>query len=161
MFGQATPLANQSIDGFQLLHAVYAVEHFLSNLYQRGCNFDIIFFSDLKDTCVPAGCAPGNVYKYQLARSLLIRHLSRAAPKELGGVQPSVHEFESPEDSDFEDYMHDHALHFILCHEGDDREKEDTILLRQMIYEFISGGKNVAIINYVEWKSSKVSGQTT
>lgn len=31
-------------DGFQLLHAIYAVERFLENLVKRHCNFHIAFF---------------------------------------------------------------------------------------------------------------------
>lgn len=30
--------------GFQLLHAVYAVECFLANLRKRKCNFHLVFF---------------------------------------------------------------------------------------------------------------------
>lgn len=37
-------------DGFQLLHAVYAVECFLANLKKRKCNFHLVFF---EGTCVP------------------------------------------------------------------------------------------------------------
>ena len=33
-----------SIDGFQLLHAVYIVERFLENLVKRHCQFHIAFF---------------------------------------------------------------------------------------------------------------------
>ena len=39
-------------DGFQLLHAVYAVEAFLETLVRRLCNFHIIFFSGLSQ-CYP------------------------------------------------------------------------------------------------------------
>lgn len=34
-------------DGFQLLHAVYAVECFLANLKKRKCNFHLIFFEGM------------------------------------------------------------------------------------------------------------------
>ncbi|PTB58077.1 hypothetical protein M431DRAFT_492319 [Trichoderma harzianum CBS 226.95] len=68
-------------DGFQLLHAVYFVERFLSNLQKRGCDFDIVFFRDLRD-----------VY---------------------------------------------------------------TTILRFFIRRLISMGKNVAIVNSLNWKSSK------
>ncbi|EHK45054.1 hypothetical protein TRIATDRAFT_292633 [Trichoderma atroviride IMI 206040] len=69
-------------DGFQLLHAVYFVERFLSNFQKRGCDFDIVFFRNLRD-----------LY---------------------------------------------------------------TVALRYTIRRLISRGKNVAVINALEWKSSKV-----
>ena len=37
-------LLRLEIDGFQLLHAVYAVEKYLDNLVSRGCKFSIVFF---------------------------------------------------------------------------------------------------------------------
>lgn len=33
-----------SVDGFQMLHAVYTVESFLLNLLRRKCKFDLVFF---------------------------------------------------------------------------------------------------------------------
>lgn len=143
-------------DGFQLLHAVYAVEKFLSNLSKRGCNFDIVFFSDLKDLCVPEGCSASNAYKYQLTRSILIRHLSQHVPESSDSARPEVVEYESPEDPDFTEYLRTHAIHFFFCHEGEDSTKGDTTVLRHLIHQLILWGKNVALINFVEWKSSKV-----
>ena len=143
-------------DGFQLLHAVYAVELFLSNLSKRRCHFDIIFFSDLKHLCAPEDCSTSNAYKYQLARSVLIRHLSNQVSDSSDNFRPEVLEFESPEDSDFTEYLRTHAIQFFFCNEGEDSNHDDTVILRHLIYQLISWGKNVALINSVEWKSSKV-----
>lgn len=139
------------------MHAVYAVENFLSNLYQRGCNFDVVFFQDLKDLCVPPGTSPDNVHKYQLARTVIIRHLARSAPSTSQDGNPqAILEFESLESSEFEDYFRTHPVHFLFCHEGEDDENDDTVQLRHLIYKFISGGTSVASVNSVEWRSSKV-----
>ena len=42
--GEEVSLLRLDIDGFQLLHAVYAVEKYLNNLVSRGCKFSIVFF---------------------------------------------------------------------------------------------------------------------
>ncbi|KAG9254633.1 DEAD/DEAH box helicase [Emericellopsis atlantica] len=143
-------------NGFQLLHAIFAVEQFLSNLAKRGCNFDILFFSEYNHLCVPDGCSPANAWKYQLTRSILIRHLARSVPEASDSVRPSVLEFEDFEDSDFLEYMRSRAIHFALCHDGEDASEENASLLRHFIHEFISRNKNVAVMNAVEWKSSKI-----
>lgn len=145
-----------SIDGFQLMHAVFAVEQFLSNLVKRGCNFDIIFFGDLKELCVPTGLSK-HAYKFQLARSILIKHLARSVPEIIDGARPQVLEFESPDDPKFLIYLQTRAVHFFLCHEGHNREELDTLRLLDLIHNLASKRKNIAIINDVEFKSSKVS----
>ncbi|KAK5987164.1 putative helicase [Cladobotryum mycophilum] len=147
--------ANTETDGFQILHAVYAVERFLSNLHKRGCDFDIVFFRNLRHLCVAS--ADENPHKYHLARAIIIQHLTRYAQSSAkGGTRASVLEFESPRSEDFIRYLKPLPIHFILCHEGDDEDDMDTTLLRYMIYEFVARGKNVAVINSLEWKSSKV-----
>lgn len=136
---------------------MYAVENFLSNLYQRGCNFDVVFFRNLKDLCVPPGTDAANVYKYQLARTVIIRHLARSAPSSSQDGNPQgILEFDSLESAEFADYFQTHPVHFLFCHEGEDDENDDTVQLRHLIYKFLSGGTSVASVNSVEWRSSKV-----
>ncbi|TFB04273.1 hypothetical protein CCMA1212_003805 [Trichoderma ghanense] len=142
-------------EGFQLLHAVYVVERFLSNLQKRGCDFDVVFFRDLRDLCVPH--LSGFEYKYQYARTVIIKHLQRHA-EELarGGARASVLEFESVDSPAFDEYLEGLPIHFVLCHDGVESEDvKDTIILRNLICSLLWRGKNVAIINALEWKSSK------
>lgn len=160
--GEQCPLwlvsTDVSADGFQVLHAVFAVEKFLSNLHKRGCDFDIVFFRNLRNLCVPSGISSENGYKCQLTRTILIRHLTRYAAEAFqNGSRAVVHEFESIESEEFAAYLHRLPVHFILCHEGDGESESDSIQLRHMIYKFVSLGKNVGLLNSLEWKSSKVS----
>ncbi|VUC37465.1 unnamed protein product [Clonostachys rosea] len=153
------------IDGFQLLHAVWAVEDFLSKLCKRGCNFDIVFFSNTELLCAPNTCEPQDRYKYRLARTLLIQHLKNVFSVVFDGTR-HVHEYSDMSDPDFEEYLTTHTVHFVLCHEGVGEDDEDSISLRLLIYQFIRSHKNVAIINSVEFRSSKaffpmISGTTS
>ncbi|KAL9476551.1 hypothetical protein ACSS6W_006392 [Trichoderma asperelloides] len=141
-------------DGFQLLHAVYFVEKFLSNLQRRGCDFDVVFFRNLRDLCVPYNS--GWEYKYQLARTIIIKHLQRHAQKcAKNGARASVLEFDSPFGKEFAEYLNGLPIHFVLCHDGVEYQVKDTTVLRYLIRYLISKGKNVAVINALQWKSSK------
>ncbi|GKU11604.1 unnamed protein product, partial [Fusarium langsethiae] len=63
--------------GFQLLHAIHAVEKFLVDLKNGDCNFDIVFFRDFEDVCASQGSAGSNhPYKFKLTRRILIQHLN-------------------------------------------------------------------------------------
>ncbi|KAL6415151.1 hypothetical protein AUP68_01696 [Ilyonectria robusta] len=136
--------------GFQLLHAVYAVESFLNDLQKRGCNFDIFFFRDLDDVCVPEGAAAADAYKYHLTRAILIQHLARS------DIRSEVHEFDSFESDSFTEFLSTHSLQFILCHEGDGDEGSRTVQLRHLIWKFASRGRHVGIFNFIAWETSKV-----
>ncbi|KAL6878867.1 P-loop containing nucleoside triphosphate hydrolase protein [Trichoderma novae-zelandiae] len=142
-------------EGFQLLHAVYVVERFLGNLQKRGCDFDVVFFKDLRDVCVPH--LSGFEYKYQYARTVIIKHLQRHAEgRARSGARASVLEFESVDSQEFDEYLEGLPIHFVLCHDGVESEHvKDSIVLRNLIRSLIWRGKNVAIINALEWKSSK------
>ncbi|KAL7793524.1 P-loop containing nucleoside triphosphate hydrolase protein [Trichoderma ceciliae] len=142
-------------DGFQLLHAVYIVEIFLSNLQKRGCDFDIVFFRDLRDLCIPH--LSGFEYKYQYARTIIIKHLQRHAQEcAKNGARASVLESESVQSRKFGQYLRSLPIHFVLCHDGIELDdSRDTTMLRHMIFLLVSRGKNVAIINALQWKSSK------
>ncbi|KAL6875303.1 P-loop containing nucleoside triphosphate hydrolase protein [Trichoderma longibrachiatum] len=142
-------------EGFQLLHAVYVVERFLSNLQKRGCDFDVVFFRNLRDLCVPRHS--GSEYKYQFARTVIIKHLQRHAEERArNGARASVLEFESVDSQEFDQYLEGLPIHFVLCHDGLEVEGvKDTIILRNLIRSLLWRGKNVAIINHLEWKSSK------
>lgn len=62
---------------FQLLHAVWLVERYLSNLSRRGCFFDVVFFDRHADSCVPPSAKSSS--KYLLARAAIIKHLKNHA----------------------------------------------------------------------------------
>ncbi|KAF9767376.1 hypothetical protein IL306_000075 [Fusarium sp. DS 682] len=141
-------LAEATVDfdgGFQLLHTVYAVEKFLHEFKRRGCNFDVIFFRDLKNIC-----APRISVKYDLTRRILIQHLAKS------DLDFCTIEFDSVESKKCMHYMSGHAVHFMLCDDGRDGSPEQAIRLQHLIRKVITSGKHAALINSVTWRSSKV-----
>ncbi|KAF4466491.1 dead deah box helicase [Fusarium albosuccineum] len=134
--------------GFQLLHAIHAVEKFLSNLKKRDCNFDVVFFRDLGDVCVPPSSK--HPYKFNLTRRIFIQHLTRSV------VGFKILEFDSFESDECKTYLASNAIHFVLCDEGGGASLEQTVRLRHVIWKVVNSGRNVAIINSIAWRSSKV-----
>ena len=156
-------------EGFQLLHAVYAVEHLIQGLVQRKCNFHLVFFDEHDHLCVPNNAAPANRNKYLLARSVLLRHLRRNLPQS----HPTIHvrSFRSASSPEFEEYLTVSGAYFILCHDWADstlasEELSDTpngtsqpskkVAFRSLICLMINRGYNVALINGLEWMDTKV-----
>ncbi|KAH6977816.1 hypothetical protein EDB82DRAFT_567453 [Fusarium venenatum] len=137
--------------GFQLLHAIQAVEKFLANLKRVDCNFDIVFFRDLEDISPSHGSAGSKYpYKFRLTRRILIQHLTRSI------VDFKILEFDSFESQECRTYLASNAIHFMLCDEGSEVDLEQTVRLRHLIWKVVSSGRNVAIINSISWRSSKV-----
>ncbi|KAF2223947.1 hypothetical protein BDZ85DRAFT_215565 [Elsinoe ampelina] len=172
-------------NGFQLLHAVYAVESFLAALLQRKAHFHIAFFDNHASFCAPAWANEKNHHKYQLLRAVLIRHLSVNLPK----AHPSVllHHYKDYNDQNFVDYVRRSGLYFIMCHDGasselvmpvlpedvegpedsesdsdsfmatmSEQEKARKVAFRAMVLWFVQHGMNIALTNSVEWQDTKV-----
>ncbi|KAF7507459.1 hypothetical protein GJ744_010390 [Endocarpon pusillum] len=176
-------------DGFQMLHAIHAVENFLYGLLRRKCNFHVVFFDNHEDLCVQREGPASSRLKYLLTREILVRHLQL----HLGQQHPrhQVRVFSSFQSEDFTHYLTTTSMYFLMCHDGastsalstmerfnqisDDhhpKEGDSAIKLeskvgfrgqgdnrigfRYMIYEFIRQGYNVALLNGLEWKDSKV-----
>ncbi|KAH7149470.1 hypothetical protein B0J13DRAFT_621329 [Dactylonectria estremocensis] len=133
--------------GFELMHAVYAVEKFLHDLQKRGCNFDIIFFRDLKSICAlpKEGTEP---YKGDLTRAVLFQHLARSE------IRSGVHEFDSFESGECRKHLSSRSWHFIICHEGYGDEGPETVLLHHLIWKFASSGKHVFVTLLSQTKNS-------
>jgi hypothetical protein len=128
------------------------VEKFLANLKKVDCNFDIVFFRDLEDVSASHGSAGSKYpYKFKLTRRILIQHLTRSI------VDFKVLEFDSFESQERKTYLASNAIHFMLCDEGSEVDQEQTVRLRHLIWKVVSSGRNVAIINLISWRSSKVS----
>ncbi|KAK4988926.1 hypothetical protein LTR66_007187 [Elasticomyces elasticus] len=161
-------------DGFQMLHAAYTVEYFLHNLAKRKCNFHIAFFEQHRHLCVPEGTSDLNRPKYFLARAAIIRHLQTALAKSDLGVQISL--FSSVNSPAFARYLEDTGMYFMMCHDGAspvqsarnkvikasklelaiDGASEPRLAFRAMILNFVARGYNVALVNGLEWRDTKV-----
>lgn len=163
-------------DGFQLLHAVYAVEYFLQGLSQRHCNYHIVFFDTNRQLCVPRGVTSQNRPKYLLVRSVIRRHLMVNLAKSHPAIK--VKTFRSPRDAAFQNYLETTGVYFIMCHDGanmvprstgaestgltdeeTDVEYKETFRKRRfraMICSLMSRGYNIALINGLDFIDTKV-----
>ncbi|GAB1319359.1 hypothetical protein MFIFM68171_09569 [Madurella fahalii] len=102
--------------GFQLLHAVHAVETFLAKLRDRGCIFNALWFEEDADICMPAEARMDNLRasKYRLARAVLIQHFSCPVSRgQMRGAESS-YLFPSLESGLFHKYLDSNPLHFFL-----------------------------------------------
>ncbi|KAF7874002.1 hypothetical protein EAF04_002674 [Stromatinia cepivora] len=147
-------------DGFQLLHAVYVVERFLENLVKRHCNFHIAFFEENRQLCVPPGVESTHRGRYLLARTVIRQHLHHNLP--LSHPEIVISTFSSIESQEFSSYLHDTPIHFVMLHDGaatankPRSSKEARVILRGMIWSFNCHKLNVALINRIEFRDSKV-----
>ncbi|KAL8779643.1 MAG: hypothetical protein Q9213_006834, partial [Squamulea squamosa] len=164
------------IDGFQLLHAAYAVEHFLQGLLQRKCVFHIVFFDVHKDLCIPRGTPSISRNKYLLARAIIIRHLELHLQQTLPTVK--LYSFASALEPTFQAYLSASGAYFIMTHDGANptpvdrdprlqRLQDDTAsieseelrrraMFRSTIFSFIDQGYNIALIDGLEWMDTKI-----
>ncbi|KAI0529833.1 hypothetical protein GGR58DRAFT_495528 [Xylaria digitata] len=146
--------------GFQLLHAIFAVESFLKNLQVRGCNFHLVFFDNQEELCAPLTTPEILRYKYQMTRAILIQHLRRSA----NGARRKedtvlVLSFPSIDSPTFRKYLAQNPATFLLCHDGnaDSRQYDPKqAAFHYMIHQFIRLRHSVALIRGTEFKSSRV-----
>lgn len=154
-------------NGFQMLHACYLVENYLRHLKERKCNYHIAFFADHESISTPPWYPNRDSTKYKLTRAAIIRHLkvnlATAFPEIKVSVFPSMH------DTAFTDYLHNSGMYFIMAHDAaipmhdvdktalkQQDVKHHQTVLRKMIITFIKHGYNVALINGLEWRDTKV-----
>lgn len=145
------------LDGFQILHAIHAVEVFLSNLKRRGCQFHIIWFASHERLCVPTDSSDAASGFHRLTRTVLIKHLQHFS----AGNKISF-EFPDVQSAEFKEYTSKNSLRFFLCLDGLDFEGIASPFAKwhlAFIHEIGSRGYSVALINNFEFKSSKACQQ--
>ncbi|KAI1139261.1 P-loop containing nucleoside triphosphate hydrolase protein [Hypoxylon sp. FL0543] len=139
--------------GFQLLHAVHAVESFLGKLRERGCNFHLVWFDSYRDLCIPCGTGDEHSYKYILTRAILIQHFARSSTSHIS------HRFESADCDAFRRYLTCNPQYFFMCSDGRAaRSSQPCITLAHLSigYRMSSSGYCVAFIDEINFTSSKV-----
>ncbi|KKY28940.1 putative dead deah box helicase [Diplodia seriata] len=147
-------------DGFQMLHAVWLVEHFLHNLQRRNCNFDLAFFDDRDHLCIPPHASDAQSAKYRLARAVIIRHLQVNLAASSSPIKLLV--FPSLVGEQFETALTANAYLFVMMNDGAvdtcqcDRHRNAKDELRLAICSFLTRGYGVALINGLEWRDTKV-----
>ncbi|KAJ2968269.1 hypothetical protein NQ176_g9265 [Zarea fungicola] len=139
-------------DGFQLLHAIHAVEAFLSNLRARGCRFQIVWFRSHAQLCVPANSSDVASAFHRLTRAILIKHLRH---HQLGNE--ITFEFQTIDSPEFQKYLTRNSLRFFLCLDAFALSGASPHAVQHVAFiRYISSrGYSVALINNFEFKSSK------
>ncbi|SPO02147.1 related to antiviral protein and putative helicase [Cephalotrichum gorgonifer] len=136
--------------GFQLLHAIYAVEAFLDNLERRGCRFNIVWFDNEEDLCVPPSAK--NPEPYLLTRAIIIKHFARH--NELSESGKLSFQFSEVDTAEYGQYLKDNAVHFFLCLDGytsfgDEKDPRGMRYL-ELAYSHGLRGYNVAFLDTLE-----------
>ncbi|KAI4117463.1 MAG: hypothetical protein LQ345_002301 [Seirophora villosa] len=165
-------------DGFQLLHAVYAVEHFLHGLLQRKCVFNIVFFDAHQHLCVPRATPSLRRSKYALARAIVIRHLIVHLQTSHPAIK--VLQFPSALDEAFQAFLVASGAYFIMTHDGanpveleadqlaihrnpdldlaavEREELQRRATFRTTIFSLLDHGYNVALVDGLQWMDTKI-----
>jgi ATP-dependent RNA helicase DDX60 len=131
--------------------------------------------SENSEICMPPGTPGTHRSRYLLARSIIKRHLAVHLPD----AHPNLHVnvFSSLKCAEFQEYLRLCPIHFVMAHDGspksitstpagdpldtdtppaDDDEKWTKTLLRGIIRRFNVRRLNVALINRIEFRDSKV-----
>jgi hypothetical protein len=130
--------------------------------------------------CIPQWATGNNREKYLLARAAIIRHLRANVQSAHPTIE--IHVFPSVRSAAFAQYMDATDLYFVMCHDGassgsmrkrnlfsphhDSLEEEDheemelglkaKTMFRLLIFWFLHEGYNVALVNGLEWRDTKV-----
>ncbi|KAK6533932.1 hypothetical protein TWF281_005275 [Arthrobotrys megalospora] len=144
-------------NGPQVATAIYVLERFLENLRQRGCNFHIVFFEAHKYLCFNQSKTDRDrAWRYILVREAVIRHLEETLSAD-NAVK--VFHYVSLHNSDFEEYLQSWKPYFALAHDvpGFDADhKEQHLMQSGILWRLLSKGYNVALLDKIEFKDSKV-----
>lgn len=144
-----------------MLHAVWLVECFLHSLDRRNCNFHLAFFEDHGHLCVPSHASDDQRAKFLLARAVILRHLQVNLARVSSPIRILV--FSSLSSSTFEAALAGNGYMFIMMNDGAadacdcPEHARDKTALRLAICAIITQGYNVALINGLEWRDTKVS----
>lgn len=117
--------------------------------------------SNLKENkylCIPSPISIKNSFKYLFARSAIIQHLLSTSKTVTKDDPFSIFQFRSPDDDGFQQYLARTRPYFVMCHNGADISKGGRIQfsLRGFIWRMVAAGYNIALINEVEFRDSKV-----
>jgi ATP-dependent RNA helicase DDX60 len=149
------------LNGPQVLHAVHAVEAFLQKLKEHGCHYHIVWFEADKALWKTSNKGDDQQSKYLLVRAILIEHLNREAAIQNSGAQlPFSFVFPSMSSVDFDKYLAENAVRNFMIHDGarkGDVELENSLAFQGLIFQASCRRYAVAIINYLEFTSSKMA----
>ncbi|KAF3097586.1 hypothetical protein TWF569_011327 [Orbilia oligospora] len=148
-----------SNNGPQVVTAIYALERFLSNLRQRGCNFHLVFFEAHKYLCFDQSkTSDKKAWKYILVREAAIQHLQETIPS---NNAVKVFNYPSLNDPKFEEYLQEWKPYFALAHDvpcllPENENKNQQLMQSGILWKLLSQGYNVALLDKVEFRDSKI-----
>lgn len=111
----------------------------------------------LENRELPARAATQDIHqcKYRLAREVIYQHLKIQVQARFPDLL--VRRFTSVAAREFKEYVQTYSVYFVMCHNGVLQGKEellDETLL--MICNMMALGLDVAVMNEIEWRDSKV-----
>jgi hypothetical protein len=99
-----------------VLHATYLVEQLLSKLQQRKCVFEVVFFAQNAQSCIPLRANSDLHERYLLAREAIIQHLIATQAQSLQAFQTL--RFESFQTEEFNAHLISSGAYVFMCHDG-------------------------------------------
>ncbi|RGP64986.1 dead deah box helicase [Fusarium longipes] len=115
-----------------------------------GCELFTVHGESLIRYCLVEAKVDLDGSKYRLTRRIIIQHFIQS------NLDFRVLEFDSFDSDECKIYLSGHAVHFMLCDDGRTSSMDQAIYLHHLIRKVIAGGRHVAIINSITWRSSKV-----
>ncbi|TDZ15078.1 putative helicase [Colletotrichum orbiculare MAFF 240422] len=154
-------------DGFQLLHAVHAVEVFLSKLKERGCNFHVLWFDSQRELAVPRDALQKHRSKYLMTRAVLMENLR--LPEGEGNMNhdhgwtqsPVSFVFPAITSDEFSKYLEANSVYFIMGSRygfsmSQERNSQGSSRHLATAFLFARRQYSLAFIDDLEFRSSKV-----
>lgn len=86
----------------------------MHGLKQRKCNFDIAFFGDHAELCIPSSAAPEDYSKYNLARQIIFLHLQA----HVNDSTTRVDSYATLSSDEFQRYIEGSGMYFFMSHDG-------------------------------------------
>lgn len=95
--------------------------------------------------------------KYALAREVIYQHLAAHLHKKNTDIQ--VCRFPAVNSPEFQSHVQTYSVYFAMCHNGALRRQnaQTAESMLHVLQRVMASGLDVAIINEIEWRDSKVS----
>ncbi|KAG1807233.1 hypothetical protein EV424DRAFT_1474227 [Suillus variegatus] len=145
-------LAKDDDPSFQIIHAIYLLEHILQNFRNRSANFDIVFFDVNRHLVLRAGESEFIVASRALARRLLYKHL-----QSLDSVNTFT--FTSLSDKNWLDYR----PMFVMVNDGGTLKEgvgqfaaHQILTQRLFIFDLLASGLAMAPLQGADFKDTKI-----
>ncbi|KAG1903002.1 uncharacterized protein F5891DRAFT_111844 [Suillus fuscotomentosus] len=149
-------LAKDDDPSFQIIHAIYLLEHILQNFRNRSANFDIVFFDVNRHLVLRAGESEFIVASRALARRLLYKHL-----QSLDSVNTFT--FTSLSDKNWLDYRIRVKPMFVMVNDGGTLKEgvgqfaaHQILTQRLFIFDLLASGLAMAPLQGADFKDTKI-----